>query len=324
MRDEPRSPSRHQLDHVVPTVIHDPEEKMPALARWLRHAMANPTRFWGLVAALVVGVIALGILSNGLTLGRSKSDAAWLKIESAKSASERVEFAHEYPKSQAEQWALLQSATEFYNQGFVDLPANRDAALPALKKALDLFDEVAGLAPQDSPQARAAALGAARTLEARKDLERAIKQYEKVASTWKGTPEAAEAQRLAAALRRPENVAFYNDLYNFKPIEATLAPMGQGGMLVPPNHPPIDGPVLSPSMIPPMAPPSGPAKAETPPTRIEIDPSLLPPPPPASKSEVKEKTALPPDVFAPAAEPPAPKPETPKSDPPGDPSAPKD
>ena len=27
MRDEPRLPSRHQLDHVVPTVIHDPEEK---------------------------------------------------------------------------------------------------------------------------------------------------------------------------------------------------------------------------------------------------------------------------------------------------------
>ncbi|MEA2631752.1 MAG: hypothetical protein QOE66_1971, partial [Chloroflexota bacterium] len=167
MRDEPRTPSRHQLDHVVPTVIHHPEQDMPLLARWVHRSMMNQTRFWGLIAALVVVVTGLVVLSNGLSLGRSTSDAAWIRLETAKTPSERVEIAREYPKTQAEQWALLQAATEFYNQGFADLPANRDAALPALKKALDLFDEVAREASQDSPQARAAALGAARTLEAR-------------------------------------------------------------------------------------------------------------------------------------------------------------
>jgi len=300
MRDEPRLPSRHQLDHVVPTVIHDPEEKMPALARWLRHTMANPVRFWSLVAALVIAVTGLAIASNGRSLGRSGSNAAWLRIEAAKTPSERVEIAHEYPKTQAEQWALLQAATLFYNQGFVDLPANKDAAIPALKKALGLFDEVAREAPQDSPQARAAALGGARTLEALNLLDKAIEQYNKVASTWTGSTEAADAQRLAEALRRPENIEFYRELYAYKPVEATLPPMGQGGMTLPPGHSPaIDALLREPFTLPPPPP----AKAETPGSKTEVDPLLLPPPPPAPKNEQPKaeppKGDLPSDPFAP-------------------------
>src|SRR6516164_3565174 len=88
MRDEPRSPARHKLEHVVPTVIHDPEEKMPVLARWLRHAMENQTRFWSLIALLAVVITGLAIVSKGLSLGGSSSDAAWLKIEKAKTPSE--------------------------------------------------------------------------------------------------------------------------------------------------------------------------------------------------------------------------------------------
>ena len=33
MKDEPRSPSRHLLDHAIPTVIHHEEENLPILAR---------------------------------------------------------------------------------------------------------------------------------------------------------------------------------------------------------------------------------------------------------------------------------------------------
>src|SRR5262249_33543615 len=102
MRDEPRLRSRHQLDHAVPTVIHDPDQKLRVLARWLRHAMENPTRFWSLVAGLVVVVTGLAIFSSGLSLGRSVSDAAWIEVEKAKTPSQRVQIAHEYPKTQAE------------------------------------------------------------------------------------------------------------------------------------------------------------------------------------------------------------------------------
>jgi hypothetical protein len=304
MRDEPRLPSRHQLDHVVPTVIHDPEEKMPALARWLRHTMANPAKFWGLIATLVIVVTGLAIASNGLSLGRSASNAAWLRIEATKTPSERVEVAHEYPRTAAEQWALLQAATMFYRQGFVDLPANKDAAIPALKKALALFEEVAREAPQESPQARAAALGGARTLEALNLLDKAISEYEKIASTWRGSAEAADAQRLAEALRRPENVEFYKELYAFKPVEATLPPMGQGGMTLPPGQSQaLDAILREPFTLPPAPP----AKAETPASKskTDVDPLLLPPPPPAPKEE-------------------QPKAEPPKGDLPGDPFAPKE
>jgi len=293
MRDEPHTPTRHQLDHAVPTVIHHPEEDMPLLARWVQHAMENPLRFWGMIAGVVVVVIGLAALSSGLSMGRSTSDKAWIQLETAKTPTERIAIAREYPGTQAEQWALLQAASEYYLQGFNDLPANRDVALPALKKALELFEEVVRIAPQDSPQARAAALGVARTFEARNELEKATTQYKKVASTWKGTPEASEAERLIKALSRPENVAFYKELYasSNKPSEVTLPPGGRGTMTLPPGHPSLDGSPTTPS-----------------PLSNFPSPLMLPPPPPAPKAETpKEKEAakstpepaLPPDVFAP-------------------------
>jgi hypothetical protein len=304
------------LDHVVPTVIHNPEENMPVLARWVRHAMENQTRFWGLIAILFVIVLALALFSSGLSLGPSSSDAAWLRLETAKTPSERMAIAHEYPNTPPEQWALFQAALEFYNQGFAELPANRDAALASLKKALEAFDEVLRDAPQDSPQARAAAFGKGRTLEARNELEKAIEQYQKVASTWKGTAEAEQAERLAQALRKPENVAFYKELYAYKPAEVTIPPMGSQGLPLPPNHPPLSGPGMFP-------PPSTSTPTPTTPLLDLKSPLELPPPPPvpaprpepprnADNEKDKDKAkpgsepTLPADVFVkppPASEP---------------------
>src|SRR5205823_6078123 len=134
-----------------------------------------------------------------------------------------------------------QAASDYYLQGFNDLPSNREVALPMLRQALTLFEEVVRSAPQDSPQARAAALGVARTLEARNELEKATAQYQKVASTWKGTAEAAAAERLIKALSRPENVAFYKEFYasNTRPAEVSLPPGGRGSMDLPLGHPAI-------------------------------------------------------------------------------------
>jgi hypothetical protein len=215
----------------------------------------------------------------------------------------------------------IESATEFYNQGFTDLPANRDAALPALKKALGLFEEVAAEAPQDSPQACAAAFGVARTYEARNELDKAIEQYQKVASTWKGTPEAADAERLTLALRKPENRAFYKELYNSKPVEATIPPMGQIGVPLPANHPPISGPgstlgtgvsplldPTSPLLLPPPppVPTSTPAPTPTPAPGPSTNPAPTPAEPPQDKAVEKgvpapepSSSPLPPDVFSP-------------------------
>jgi tetratricopeptide (TPR) repeat protein len=313
MKDEPRSPRRHQLDHAVPTVIHHPEEDLPQLARWLHRAMENQTRFWGLIVGLVVVVIGLTVLTTGFSLGRSTSDEAWMKLETAKTAAERVEIAKEFPKSQAERWALLQAATEYYNQGFADLPSNRDVALPALKKALDLFERVENESDPASFQARVAALGVARTLEARNELDKAIQQYEKVARTWKDSEEGRQAKQLARLLRRPESVAFYKELYAYKASEATLPPLGQEGINLPPNHPPLDSPTVPASLLPPP-PPSPPASPLAPAASGTGQPSLpgLPsdifaPVAPETKAEAP-KTALPSDVFAPKTKGDMPKP----------------
>src|SRR5262249_21408735 len=110
------------------------------------------------------------------------------------------------------------------------------------------------------------------------------------------------------------NREFYKELYAFKPVEATLPPMGQGGLSLPPNHPPLDGPTQSTNTSP----------------LLNFSPLTLPPPPPvptaptapkaetlreAEKAPAKEAEAepktkaepgkgatapdLPPDVFTP-------------------------
>lgn len=300
MKDEPRSPSRHLLDHAIPTVIHHEEENLPILARWLKRGMDKGPGFWIPLGALCLVVIGLGVLAGGLSLGRSTSDEAWNRLALAKDSADRVKVAEEFPDAPAARWALLQAATETYNKGFRDLPSNREAAEPLLKKARTQFEQVVKQAPKDSPQARIAALGVARSLEAHNDLDKAITQYEYVAKTWPGSAEAKHAERLARALRKPENVAFYKELYTYKPVEATIPPMGTGGFTfpaipgagglnLPPNHPPVDGPTIpASSFLPPLP---TPGTSGTMPARD----SLL-------------DTPLPGDVFTPEA-------TTPKAEP---------
>ena len=305
-RRSPR-PVKHQLDHELPTVIHHPEEEMPLLARWLDRAMQNQTRFWGLIGGVVVIAIALSVLGSGLSIGRATSDEAWTKLETAKTPGERVEIAKEFPRTPAERWALLQAASEYYNQGFNDLPSNREAALPNLKKALDLFQKVAEEAEPNSIQARVAALGEARTLEARNDRAKALARYDAIASNkaWAGSDEARDAARYARILKSPEAKDFYERLYTYKAPTATLPPSGGLDFPLPSGHPPIGGapgmgdqassPVFGPLDDLPFS--SG--------TRPEPNLSDLPPPPPTP--DTKASPVLPDDVFAPAGTPAAPK-----------------
>ena len=106
------------------------------------------------------------------------------------------------------------------------------------------------------------------------------------------------SRRRCAGLKTSQ---FYRELYAYKPVEATLPPMGQGGMTLPLGHPALDAMVPTPFTLPPPPP----AKAETPGSKTEPDPLLLPPPPPPSKDQ-------------------QPKGETPTGDLPSDPFAPKE
>lgn len=335
--DESRTPTtpiplkhRHELDHAAPTIIHDPEQDMPLLERWLRHALENPGLFWGGVALMVVLLAAVSLLTSGALTGGATGGDAWTRLEAAKNSEDREKVAADFPKTPAERAALLQVASEYYMRGFSDLPQNRDVALPTLKKALDRYQRVADEAPADSPQARVAALGVARTLEARNELDKALAAYDKVAKNpaWKDTPEARAAAELADALRKPEAASFYKELYTYKAPELSLPP-GDTGRL------PIDLPGLPAGALSPgsgalgtsglgglggSTPPGGVPGATSP---IKLpDPLTVPPPPPARpEPETKaEPKAEPKTVdLVPAA----PKAETPKTDAPkGEPTKP--
>jgi hypothetical protein len=291
---------RHQLEHPVPTVIHDPEEKMTALGRFAHHAMLEPRRYLGWPVAIIGGLILAALvwrMANGVS---SNESDVWTKLEAARTPSERVDLAKANPKSPAAIWAKLQAATGYFDQALADLPNNSEVALSALKKALDLFDQVTREAPHKSAPARVAALGRARALEMRNELPKAIEQYEHIANDeeWRDTAEAAEARRYAEALKDPQAVAFYKDLYAYQPTTMTLPPGGTE------TFPPGLGSGLPGGLLNP-----GPA-ARTPASKSASDLRDLMVP---GRNEVVEpKAGTPAPGAAPKSVPPAPKIEAPK------------
>jgi tetratricopeptide (TPR) repeat protein len=224
--------ARHQFEQGAPTVIHHPEEKMTALGRWTHRLIKEPKKAlnWGLT--IVVGLVA-GVVVWNLVGTSSRTSDIWQKLEKAKKADERITIAKENPAAPAANWALLEAATEIYNQALADMPNNRDVARPMFNRSVELFDQVVREAPKDSPQGRLAALGKARALEARNELAKAIEQYRLVAKNWPGTAEAEEARRQADMLEKPEAAAFYKELYAYSPTKVTLPPLGTEDLKLP-------------------------------------------------------------------------------------------
>ncbi len=279
-----------------PTVIHDPEQDMTILARWLHRGMAQGPKFWYLLAGVVVVVVLIAMLAGGLARGRSSVSQGWTELGLAQTPSQKIDVANAFPGSEIARVARLQAATDYFFTATRDLPGNRETALPQLQKALQEFQQVAKDAPKDSPEALSASFGAARTLEARNELPEAIEAYKAVASGWPGTTEAKQAQALADRLKDPEVVAFYKELYTYKAPSASL-PSSLPGF--PSDHPPLTGPMV----------PAGPLSTPTsdllksltnpvpgstmPPGPAPFD--LAPPPltPPDSKPEAAPKPAAP-------------------------------
>jgi len=259
------SPARHQFEHATPTVIHDPEQDMTLLARWMHRAMKDPVKFWGAIiggAAVILGLVVVLNLASG---GAGADSDVWTKLDEARNADDQLALAKANPNSPAAPWAKLQAASRLYQSGVADLPNNSEAALQSLKKAVDLYDELAKDEPKTSPVAVVAAFGKARALEARNELPKAVDQYKLVADTWPESPEAAEAKKLAAELQKPEAAAFYKDLYAYKPTKVSLPPLGSESLDFPEVVPsPTDAPADGSLLIPPPPPSSEEPKAEEP------------------------------------------------------------
>lgn len=285
MKDEPRP--IHEHDHATPTVIHHPEEDMTILARWLHRGMEQGPKFWLLVIGSAVALLAVASLLGGLTMGSSSNGQAWVDLIPAKTAEEQLKVAEAHPKTPVADWARLQAAFEEYRNGLEALtdPKQRDLlARPRLDKALELFRRVAEDAPKPSPQARGAAFGVARALEARNDLAEAIKQYRYVAETWRDSPEARQSLVMARALEDPENVAFYKELYAYKAPAAATSP----GSAIPETPAPGKIPGVSADLFGP-----GPARKTFLPDPKDL--RDLAPPPTAPEAPAKSSEAPRPD-----------------------------
>ncbi len=299
MKEDARTAVKHEFEHAAPTVIHDPEQDMTILARWLHRGMAQGPKFWYLLAGVIVVIVLLSTLVTGLSAGRSSVSKAWAELNAAQTPGQKVEVADTYAGSEIARVARLQAASDYFFAATRDLPGNREAAGPQLQKALEQFEAAAKESPKDSPEALAAAFGIARTHEARNELPEAIEAYKAVASGWPGTPEAAQAQTLAERLKDPEVVAFYKELYTYKPPTASL-PSGMPGL--PPDHPSLGGPAM----------PGGPLstsdllKSLTRPVPGSSLPGPGPmdiEPPPLTTPEAAKPAELPRDPFTPASKP---------------------
>ena len=146
----------HQLDHAEPTVIHHPEQDMTVLARWLQQGMEQGTRFWLLLGGVVLALVAVAAVSSGLVAGKAAGSEAWTELTQAKTPEDRLKIADSHPNTPAAGWAKLLSAREEYETGVDDLttPGRKELAGPRLKKALDLFQQVAKDAGKDTSQGR--------------------------------------------------------------------------------------------------------------------------------------------------------------------------
>jgi hypothetical protein len=236
-------------------------------------------------------------------------------LTQAKTVEERIKIADAYPNTPVAGWAKLLSAEEEYANGVDDLTSasgKRESAGPRLKKALDLFQQVAKEAPPNSSQALGGMFGAARTLEARNELPEAIEQYRLVATKYPNSPEAKQALVLAKALEEPTNVQFYKELYAYKPpAPPTSGGPGGPGSLIPPSILPGFDPTKS--FLPNTTAPPG---LDAPPPSTSPIPATEPAKGEATK---KDETPAPSTPAAPAE---APKPEPNKADLPKDPFTP--
>ncbi len=289
-KDEPRPVGELEPPPMVARPI---DEDPTILARWLYRAIDQGPLFWMALGALAVVFTGVSVVVSSLMASKSVTAQAWIDLVPARTAEEQLKIADANPKTPVADWARLQAAYEEYRVGLEDLtaPGKRESAGPRLKRALDLFSQVAKEAPKESTQARGAAFAVARVLEARNELPAAIKQYRLVADTWKNTPEARQSAALAKALENPDSVQFYKDLYAAQPTSSSFNPL-DGLPAIPPPPPVAPGNKPADLMMPGTSAAgksflpdlTGPAGIDPPPATPTPTPDLTPAPSPAPAS----------------------------------------
>jgi hypothetical protein len=215
-----------------------------------------------------------------------------------------------HPNTPAARWAHLRAGLGIYEEALRDLPNQRETGRPLLEEAIKQFDLVLAEAPAEAPEAEMAAMGKARALESRGELDKAIAQYEEVAAKWPNGRAAKEAEERAKLLQTPDAQDFYEKFYamDFSQVGSTSGGLGTGGpgdlLSIPGLRSGAGSSLFGEPAIPPLG--GVPAGATTPPADA---PASTPAAPIAEPPTTPE---LPSDPFAAPAEP---KPEPPAAAP---------
>lgn len=216
---------KHLLTEHEPTVLHHPEEDETILARWLRKGLEQGTMFWLGLAALLATVLGIWLVTT-LYANREPAQAkTWKELILAEDTAKRAELGKSSTGPVAS-WALIQAAETRYMEGFQDLPQNRDSALEKMKAAYDLFLQAREKSAAGTHDRFYASMGLARTLEARGEVDDAIKQYDELATAWADTPLGEEAKRYSERLNKPASREYYKEFAVFQPTPAILPPGG--------------------------------------------------------------------------------------------------
>ena len=252
-----------------------------------------------------------------LTTGRNiNSSEAWTKLDAAKKAEERLDVAKEFPDSQASKWAAFRRPTNITISHWPTSPITATSLSLSSRRHSTFLTGSRRRLPK-IPSRPAAALGKARSLEARNELGKAIDQYELVVKNWPGTPEADQAKLIAEGLRKPEAAGFYKDLYAFSPTKMTLPALDTERLDLPPTGVNPAGDKMTPPPTPTpavkfpleLAPPTVEEKRKL--EKLEA-PATSKPSSPSAKTDSAPnpaaKSALPLEVLAPRADAPAEKP----------------
>ena len=274
----------------------------------------GPSSGW-VLPRLLAAVLGIWLLTT-LYANREPAHAkTWKELILAEDTAKRAELGKASTGPVAS-WALIQAAETRYLEGFQDLPQNRDSALEKMKAAYDLFLQAREKSAAGTHERYYASMGLARTLEARGEVDDAIKQYEELATAWAESPLGEEAKRYAERLKKPRSREYYKEFAVFQPTPATLPPGGSldlgfplpglpGGSTTLPGNA-IPGLGDRPALIPPASTRHGPgygpgATPHPPPPRLQrahcrrllspkqcaspaVAPVVIPEPAPASEA----------------------------------------
>lgn len=212
-----KSDERHQLEQ-------------NELADWVARLGVTARPYLPYAAAiLAVAFLAAMGYSFWSSSAEAREHEAWEEFFGAKNPEQLRIVIDRYPNSQAAPYSQLRIADFEFQDAKAKLVNDYGAAISGLSKAVDLYRELADGRASPIQVKQQASMAMAETLESKGSLTEAKEAYQRVASNYAGSAEAALAEQRLKELDSPEARQFYTKLKDYKPpVPSTNLPAKSG------------------------------------------------------------------------------------------------